>query len=415
MPPHADLIVSDCYKLLTLAGSDRPRTGADAADLGIIENGGVAVRDGVIIDVGPGEDIAAKYPAARCISASDGIIMPGFVDCHTHAIFVRPRAAELAQRLAGAGYLDILTAGGGIHETARSVLACSEQDLVWVSGSRFDAMGAHGTTTVEVKSGYGLRLPTEQKMLRAAATIEATRPIDVARTYLAHVVPPDTPREAYVDEIVNEHLPALRDLAEFCDVFCEAEAFTLDETRRIFEAACEHGYKLKVHAGQFNDLGAAGLAAEFGAVSAAHLEHVSDDQLDAMRDAGTVGVLLPGAAFYMLRDEYPDARRMIERGLPVALATDFNPGSCPCFSMQMMIALACLKLKLTVAEAITAATFNAACAIGRGSRIGSLEVGKRADLLIMNVRDEAELVCHFGVNNVRTAIKGGQIVSPRDN
>ncbi len=410
MVEAADLLVLDCCKLLTLAGPDRPRVGSEMNDLGAIDSGAVAIAGDIIVDIGPSDTLAAKYPVADRLSAAGGLVMPGMVDCHTHAVFVRPRAEELAQRIAGASYLDILAAGGGIHCTVQSVLSAAQEDLTQLTRSRFDAMLAHGTTTAEVKSGYGLRLGPERKMLRAAIGAATQCPIDIATTYLAHVVPPDMDRDAYVREIISEHLPALTDLAEFCDVFCEAEAFTLDETERLFEAARQLGYGLKVHAGQFNDLGAAGLAARLEAVSAEHLEHVSDDQLDAMAEASTVAALLPGAAFYMLRDDYPDARRMIERGVPVALATDFNPGSCPSYSMQTMISLAVLKLKMTAAEALTAATINAAHAIGRGDRIGSLEVGKQADLLILNVRHEAELPCHVGVNNVRQIIKAGRVV-----
>ena len=409
MAETADLLVLDC-RLLTMAGPARPRIGDEMNNLGVINHGAVAIANGAIIDVGPADALTAKYPAAERVSAGGGLVMPGFVDCHTHAVFVQTRAGELTQRIAGASYLDILAAGGGIHSTVQSVVAAGEDELTELARARFVAMLAHGTTTAEVKSGYGLRVAPERKMLQAATDAAAHSPIDIATTYLAHVVPPETNRDAYVETIVNEHLPALKDLAEFCDVFCEAEAFTLDETRRIFEAAQPLGYGLKVHAGQFNDLGAAGLAAQVGAISAEHLEHVSDDQLDAMAEAPTVAALLPGAAFYMLRDDYPNARRMIERGVPVAIATDFNPGSCPCYSMQMIISLAVLKLKMTAAEALTAATINAAHAIGRGDRVGSIEVGKQADLLILNVRDEADLPCHVGVNNVRQTIKAGKVV-----
>ncbi|HDZ42604.1 MAG TPA: imidazolonepropionase, partial [Phycisphaerae bacterium] len=297
------------------------------------------------------------------------------------------------------------------YSTVRSVLAAGREHLRWETQNRLDAMLAHGTTTVEIKSGYGLNLETERKMLQIAGFLDRRHPMDIVATFLgAHVVPENMDRAAYVDFLVDEALGELKGLAEFCDVFCDAEAFTLDEARRIFSAALEQGYKLKIHAGQFTDMGAAGLAAEFGAVSADHLEHVSDEQLAQMHDCGTLAVLLPGAALYLMSETYADARRMIDAGVPVAVATDFNPGSCPCFSMQMMISLACLKLKLTPAEAVTAATINAAYALDRGDRVGSLEPGKQADLIIVNTIDERELACHFGVNNVRTVIKAGKVV-----
>ena len=414
MAEHADLLVTDCHSLLTLAGPPPPRTGGEAADLGVVDADAVAIAGDTIVDVGNTDDLVAEHPDAKRISAAGGIVMPGFVDAHTHAAFTRVRADELAQRLAGASYLDILAAGGGIHQTAAAVQAASPEELTQATGDHLTQMLAHGTTTAEVKSGYGLTVDAERKMLEVIAELRRTHPMDLAGTYLAaHALPPDANRRKFVGAVIKEGLPAMTELAAFCDVYCEAEAFTLDETRRIFTAARELGYGLKVHAGQFSDLAAAGLAAESGAVSADHLEHVSEGQLGQMREARTTAVLLPGAAFHMLRDDYPDARHMIELGVPIALGTDFNPGSCPCCSMQMMISLACLKLKLTVAEAVTAATINAAYAIGRGEQVGSLEAGKKADLLILNVSDIAELPCRFGVNNIRTVIKAGRVVGPR--
>ncbi|HDZ19672.1 MAG TPA: imidazolonepropionase [Phycisphaerae bacterium] len=405
------MLVMNCTRLLTLAGPSRPRIGDEMNDLGEVESGAVVITDGKILETGPAEQLNAKYDCPQRINAAEGIIMPGLVDCHTHAIFLRPRADELAQRAAGVPYLDILAAGGGIYSTVRSVLAAGREHLRWETQNRLDAMLAHGTTTVEIKSGYGLNLETERKMLQIAGFLDRRHPMDIVATFLgAHVVPENMDRAAYVDFLVDEALGELKGLAEFCDVFCDAEAFTLDEARRIFSAALEQGYKLKIHAGQFTDMGAAGLAAEFGAVSADHLEHVSDEQLAQMHDCGTLAVLLPGAALYLMSETYADARRMIDAGVPVAVATDFNPGSCPCFSMQMMISLACLKLKLTPAEAVTAATINAAYALDRGDRVGSLEPGKQADLIIVNTIDERELACHFGVNNVRTVIKAGKVV-----
>ncbi|KKN58565.1 hypothetical protein LCGC14_0550730 [marine sediment metagenome] len=411
MAIRADMLVMNCTRLLTLAGPSRPRIGDEMNDLGEVESGAVVITDGKILETGPAEQLNAKYDCPQRINAAEGIIMPGLVDCHTHAIFLRPRADELAQRAAGVPYLDILAAGGGIYSTVRSVLAAGREHLRWETQNRLDAMLAHGTTTVEIKSGYGLNLETERKMLQIAGFLDRRHPMDIVATFLgAHVVPENMDRAAYVDFLVDEALGELKGLAEFCDVFCDAEAFTLDEARRIFSAALEQGYKLKIHAGQFTDMGAAGLAAEFGAVSADHLEHVSDEQLAQMHDCGTLAVLLPGAALYLMSETYADARRMIDAGVPVAVATDFNPGSCPCFSMQMMISLACLKLKLTPAEAVTAATINAAYALDRGDRVGSLEPGKQADLIIVNTIDERELACHFGVNNVRTVIKAGKVV-----
>ena len=413
MVDRADLLVTNGYKVLTLAGPDRPRCGAEMSELGEMLYATVAIADGKVLEIGPTDDLMAKYRGAEVHDAFGGLMVPGLVDSHTHATFTRTRSGELAQRVAGATYQDILAAGGGIHSTVAGMLAGTEHDLRWVGTQRFKGMIAHGTTTAEVKSGYGLNLETERKILRIATDAARPLPIEIVRTFLgAHVVPEGADRTAYVDMLVNDALPELTDLAEFCDVFCDDGAFTLAETRRIFEAATKHGYKLTVHAGQFADLGAAGLAAEFGAISADHLEFVSDEQLERMRQAGTIATLLPGTPFYLLTDDYADARRIIDAGVPVALATDFNPGSCPCLSLQMMMSLACMKMRMTPAEAVTAVTINAACAIDRADRIGSLAPGKQADMVIMDVAHEGELVCQFGINNVKTVIKAGQVVWP---
>jgi len=413
MAQAADLLVLNSRKMVTLAGPPRARVGEEMSDLGAIDGGAVAIADGVIIEVGTSDQLAHKHAAAERIDAAGRLVMPGFVDCHTHAVFLHVRADEFARRAAGASYLDILAGGGGIHRTVRETQAASVDELEAATAERLATMLAHGTTTVEIKSGYGLETKAERKMLDVARAAGQRLPIDVVTTYLgAHTAPQGAERDAYIGDVLAD-LPAMREAAEFCDVFCEREAFTLAETRRILETAGRHGYGLKIHAGQFSDLGAAGLAAELGAVSAEHLEHVSDGDLAAMAEAGTIAVLLPGVSLYLLSDVYADARRMISLDVPVALATDVNAGSCPSGSMQMMLSLACLKLRMTPAEAITAATINAAWAIGRGGRVGSIEVGKQADLLVVDADDEADLCCRFGVNNIRTVIKAGRNVTTR--
>ncbi|MHC4561880.1 MAG: imidazolonepropionase [Planctomycetota bacterium] len=411
MPDRADLLVVNASTLLTLAGPTGPRTGEHMRELGAIDNGAAAISGGAILETGTTTDLLAEYPHAPRLDANGGLVMPGFVDCHTHLVYAGSRANELALRLDGATYLDILAAGGGIHSTVRATRAASQEELTDLALKRLGLIAAHGTTTVEVKSGYGLELETERKILAAAIAAGQSHALDIVTTFLgAHTVPKDVDRGEYLDMLVDEALPALNELAEFCDVFCEAQAFTLDETQRILAAAKTHGYKLKVHAGQFSDLGAAGLAAPCGAISADHLECVSDEQLQAMKDANTVAVLLPGTPLYLLSDNYADARRMIDAGVPVAVATDFNPGSCPSFSMPMMIALACLKMHMTVEEAITAATVNAACAIDRSQQIGSLEPGRQADLIVLDATEPAELISHFGTNLVRQVIKKGKVI-----
>ncbi len=409
----ADLLVFNASKVLTLAGPDRPRSGEEMQDLGAIPGGAVAMRGGRILETGASAQLRDHYADAKRLDAAGGLVMPGFVDCHTHLVYAGSRENELAQRLAGASYLDILAAGGGIHSTVHATRAASYEELTQLALKRMNQMLQHGTTTVEIKSGYGLDLETEKKILEVAAAAGRRHPLDVVPTFLgAHAVPRGTNRARYVNWLIKEALPALRGLSEFCDVFCEKEAFTAKETGRILRAAKRHGYGLKVHAGQFSDLGAAGVAAGLGAVSAEHLENVSEAQLKQMRNSGTVAVLLPGVPFFLLSERYADARRMIRLGVPVALGTDFNPGSCPSFSMQMGVALACLKMMMTVEEAITASTINAAWAIRRADWLGSLEPGKQGDLIVLDVQDISSLPCHFGTNLVRSVVKAGQIVLP---
>ena len=413
MSKRADLLIVNANNVLTLAGPARPRVGDEMNRLGEVRFGSVAVGDGKIIEVGAEEELRSKYADAEQLDANYGIVMPGFVDCHTHALFPRVRSEELTQRIAGASYLDILAAGGGIHQTVRETVEANFHQLTWMGRRNLRQVLAHGTTTAEVKTGYGLRFNTERKMLESAAALNRNQPVDVVPTFLgAHAVPPKVDRADHVDMVVNDCIPEFAGMAEFCDVYCEQGAFTLDDTRRIFDAAKAHGYKLKVHAGQFNDLGAAGLAAEYGAISADHLEEVSDDQLRKMADAGTTAVLLPGSSFYLLNERYADARRMIDMKVPVAIATDFNPGSCPSCSMQMMMSLACMKMGMTTAEAFTAATINAAYALDRGDEIGSIEPGKRADLVILELFTEQHLPCHVGMNLIRDRIKDGKVVTP---
>lgn len=411
MPEQIDLLVHNCGKLATLAGPDRPRVGAEMRELGLVADGAVAIRAGKIVATGATGDLRGKYAPAAELDAGGNLVLPGFVDCHTHLIFAGSREHELALRLEGATYLEILAAGGGIHGTVRATRAASAEELEILARARLAGLLRHGTTTVEIKSGYGLDLETEKKMLQVAARVAATQPLDVIPTFLgAHAVPPEVERRAYVDFIIAEVLPELRGWSEFCDVFCESGAFTLAESERILTAAKAAGYGLKIHAGQFTDLGAAGMAAGLGAASADHLEEVSAEQLERMRAAGTVAVLLPGTPFFLLAEKYADARRLLDAEVAVALATDFNPGSCPSYSMPMMIALAVLKMGMTAAEAIVAATVNAAWAVGRGDRLGSLEPGKQADLIVLDLSGPELLPYHFGVNPVRRVVKAGKVL-----
>ena len=404
-----DLLVHNSSKLLKLAGSGNFRTGKQMQDLGIIENGAIAVHDGKIIETGSSTELLKKHPnPTKTIDAKQKLVMPGFVDCHTHLVFGGSREYELSMKLAGASYIEILKAGGGIHSTVQATRNASHKELKDISIKRLNQLLKHGTTTVEIKSGYGLEYDTEKKILDIIKELSDEHSSDIVSTFLgAHTVPKDCDRKEYIDMLINKAIPDFKGLTEFCDIFSEDGAFTYEETETILKAAKKHGYKLKIHSGQFNDIKATGLAAELGALSADHLENVSDDQLDMMKKSGTVAVLMPGVSFFLMSNIYPDARKMITNDNIVALATDFNPGSCPSFSMQMIIALACYQMKMSPEEAITASTINAAYAIDRADTVGSLEPGKKADILIMDIAEPAHIPYYFGTNLVNTTIKCG--------
>jgi imidazolonepropionase len=418
----ADLLVENIGQLVTLSGPNRPRRGPEMSELGIIEGAALAVAEGRIIAVDTAQDVRDEVElddSTRRIDARGRAVLPGFVDPHTHAVFAGDRADEFGKRLAGATYLEILAAGGGILDTVRRTRAASAAQLSEQSRAALRSMLEYGTTTVEIKSGYGLDEETELKQLEVIQQL-ATDPQlpHIAATFLgAHALPPEykEKREDYVNFLCEKVIPqvAEKKLAEFCDVFCEEGVFTIEESRRILEAGKRYGLKPKVHADEIVPLGGAGLAAEVGAVSADHLCYAREGDLGKMAEAGTVAVLLPGTSFMLRHKEDAPARRMVELGLPVALATDYNPGTCPVRSMALMIGLACLRMNLTPAEALCAATINAAWAIGRGKETGSLEPGKQADFLILDAPSYLHIPYRFGENLVRTVVKGGEVVSLR--
>ena len=417
----ADLVITHAAELATVARGGVPRTGPALADPGVIRDGAVAVAASRIIAAGPTDAVrrqVAITSATTVIDASGRLVTPGLVDAHTHLVFAGHRAQEFEMRVRGAGYAEILAAGGGILTTVRATREASLDDLVALGKARLGRMLAHGTTTVEAKSGYGLSLPDELKILRATARLSRAQTIDLVPTFLgAHVVPAErrADPDGYVREVCDVMLPAIADegLARFCDVFCEDGAFSVEQTRRILTAAARRGLGLKIHADQLSHSGGARLAAEVGAASADHLECTPDADLRAMAARGVVAGLLPGATFFLLRHRYADARTMIALGVPVALATDFNPGSSPTLSLQMAIALACVEMRLTPSEALSAATINAAHAVGRAGEVGSLEVGKQADLVVWGIGSVAELPLHFGTNMADVVIKSGRIVHDR--
>jgi imidazolonepropionase len=425
----ASLVIRNAGQLLTLAGP-APRLGDALRDLGLIENGALAIVGARIAAVGTWEEVAPWVgPGTEVLDAGGQVVMPGFVDCHTHAVFAGSREREFVQKIEGRAYLDILAAGGGILSTVRATRAASEEELAGIAEGYLARMLAHGTTTAEIKSGYGLTVADEMKILRVIRRLRdktgkgdrgirgdagdgaEIHPVpSIVSTFLgAHAVPAEVPRAQYVASIVEEMLPQAAPLAEYCDVFCEEGAFTLAETERIFERARALGFRLKVHAGEFHALGAAGLCARMGGVSADHLDQVTEDEVAQMAATGTVAVFLPAVNFY-LRTPYADARRFVEAGVPIAVATDFNPGSAPTLSMPFVLTLACLYLRLHPAEAIAAATLNAAHALNRADRIGSLEVGKQADVLILDLPNYESVPYWFGENPVATVIKGGRII-----
>jgi imidazolonepropionase len=413
------LAIINCSQLLTLAGPQRPRVGEELRELSIIENGAMFIRDGRIEKVGKREDIEPLLTAdCEVVDAANRIVLPGFVDAHTHPVFAGNRANEFELRASGATYEQIALAGGGIRSTVRNTRAASEDELV-VSGKRYAEWFLRcGTTTVEAKSGYGLTVEDELKMLRAIRRLNDETPLSYVPTFLgAHVVPEEFNGNSggYVDLIVEEMLPrvATENLAEFCDVFCEVGAFTVEESRRILTAAKQFGLKLRVHADQLSLGGGSALAAELGAVTADHLEQADQSAIRNLQSAFVQPVLLPCSVLMIGSQKYANARAMIEAGLAVVIATDFNPGSSPVASMLLALTLASTQLKMTPAEAITAATINAAYSLGRGNEIGSLEPGKRADVVIHDCGDYRELAYFAGLEHPHAVFVNGKNVFSR--
>jgi imidazolonepropionase len=415
----ADLVVRNISQLLTMVGPSGPRTGRALRDLGLVEHGAVVARDGVVVSVGPeGEALAEASQDAAVIDACGGVVTPGLIDPHTHAVFAATREAEFAMRVEGRSYEEIAAAGGGIRSSVRT-LRTADPDLLLANGRRtLDRMLEHGTTTVEVKSGYGLSLDSELKMLRVASELSDTHVMDVVPTFLgAHEFPDEwrDDRDGYVRVLTDEMIPAVaaEGLARFCDVFCEEGVFTVEQSRRVLEAAREHGMEPKLHADELHSGGGAELAAELGATSADHLVCVSDEGIAALAGAGVVAVLLPGTTLSLGKREFAPARKMIEAGVPVALATDCNPGSSMTESMQIILALASMSLAMTPAEALVAATVNAACAVGAGEVLGTLGPGKVCDLVVWEVDDYRAIPYHYGVNLVDAVVKRGEVVIDR--
>ena len=398
-----DLLVTHANELLTLKGPKTPRIREQMKNLGAIHNGSLAIKDGFIVDVGRN----LRYKAETTIDASGKLVLPGFVDPHTHVVFAGSREFELDMKLAGVPYLEILKRGGGIFYTVQETRKASASQLVHQSKKRLDMMLSYGTTSCEAKTGYGLDVESEMKLLQVQKKLQRTHPMDLVSTFLgAHAIPRNQRSNEYMKTVISEMLPKTKGLARFCDVFCEKGVFTVAQARKILEAGKQYGLLPKIHADEIVHTGGGFLAAEVGAISADHLLQSSETDFQAMAQKQVVGVLLPGTPFCLMMQRYAPARKIIECGVPVALATDLNP-NCWIESMQLIIQLACLNMRMTPEEAITAATFNAACAIGMQHRIGSLEKNKQADILILDCPNHRFLPYHLGVNLVETVIKKG--------
>ncbi|MEL7566592.1 MAG: imidazolonepropionase [Dehalobacterium sp.] len=416
----ADLLIKNAKQLVTSTdASHRPKVKEELKEIMVIEDGALAAVGNTIHWVGPTEEVLKKIevtPDTKVINAEGKVVLPGLVDAHTHVVFGGSRENELDLKLKGVPYLEILAQGGGILSTVRATRSASKEQLVDIGMKYLDQMLSQGTTTAEAKSGYGLTTEDEIKTLEAIKEINQRHEVDLVPTFLGpHAVPLEYKEnpEAFVDLVIAEMIPEVVDqnLAEYCDIFCEKGVFSAEQSRRILSAAKERGLKLKIHTDEIAPVGGSQLAAELGAASADHLLVIPEESIEKMAESGVIAVLLPATTFYLKEDHYAPARKMIERGVPVALASDFNPGSCPNNNLQLVMTIACLYLSMTPAEVINAVTINAAHAIGRGSSTGSLEAGKKADIVIFDAPTYQYLPYRFGSNLVNMVIKNGKIVT----
>jgi len=413
---EADLIIEHAKQLITAKGHlTRPAIGTEMEELGIVEDGAVAVTNGKIMAAGKSNEVLDDYNAAERIDATGRVVMPGFVDAHTHLVFAGSRERELELKIKGAGYMKILQEGGGILSTVRDTRRATKEDLLHICRERCNNLMLHGTITIEAKSGYGLTLDDEIKSLEVIMQLDREGPTNLVPTFLgAHAIPPEYQGKTgeYASLICEKWIPeiAKRKLAAFCDVFCEKDVFEIEDSRRILLAGKSHGLALRIHADEFYPLGGAELAAEVGAVSADHLLHASSAGLTQMKAKGVIATLLPAAPLTLMVNEYANARRMISEGIPIALGSDLSP-SCWLENFQLVIQLACYKLKMTPAEALIGATINAAHSIQRANETGSIEAGKRANMLILSAPDFRFLGYRLGTNLVDTVVINGKVVA----
>ena len=407
------LAVLQASQLVTLAGPKRPRVGAELSEIGIIRDGGMLIRDGKIDMIGPSDEIEKELGGAEIVDAGGRVVLPGFVDAHTHLVFAGNRLDDFERRARGETYAQIAKAGGGIWSTVEKTRAASDVDLFAQAKKHTEWFLRCGTTTAEAKSGYGLTTEHELKILRIMRRLNKETPLEIVPTFLgAHAVSREMRADEYVDLVTNEMLPrvAQEKLAEFCDVFCEGGYFEIEQSRRILSVAKKLGLKLRGHVDQLSNCGGARLMAELGATTADHLEKTDELGIVALKSRNVQPVLLPGSVYALGSTSYPRAREMIETGLAVVLATDFNPGSSPTPSMSMILSLACTQLKMSPAEAITAATINAAYSLNRGNKIGSLERGKLANFSIFDCEDYREPAYWFGIPSMHSVYVRGRRV-----
>ncbi|MCY7375548.1 MAG: imidazolonepropionase [Pyrinomonadaceae bacterium] len=417
-----DLIIENAAQLVTCASGGKPKRGAAMTDVGIIENGALAISGGKIVAVGNTKEIAGNFQTENVIDAGNKVVCPAFVDPHTHVVFAGNRLNEFELKIKGADYLEILENGGGIISTVKQTREASLKSLIEQSRRRLDEMLACGTLTAEIKTGYGLDTATELKMLEAIFELDKTHPIDLIPTFLpAHAFPPEFKgrEDEYVALICDEMLPEAKEIINyqssitnyFADVFCEKNAFNLEQSRRVLETAKRLGFGLKAHVDEFTNLGCARLAIELGATSIDHLDATSDEEIALLAASQTIGIVTPTVNFNFGSAHFADARKMIDKHCAIAVSTDYNPGSAPCPSQPLAMAIACRYQKLLPSEAFNAATINAAFAVGLGDKIGSLEVGKSADILILDTNDYRQTAYEFGANFIETIIKTGKIIT----
>ena len=411
----ADLILKNIGKLVTMQGSSSFRVKEEMNKINIIENAYIAVKNGKILAIGVGDEFGNLCGDDTKIHDAEGLLVtPGLIDSHTHLIHGGSRENEFSMKLNGVPYIEILNNGGGILSTVKATKEASEEELYKKAKKSLDRMLEFGVTTVEEKSGYGLELNTEIKQLEVARALDKNHPVDLVHTFLgAHAVPEEYKEnhKAYIDILVDVMMRKIKDmgLAEFCDVFCEEGVFTIEESEYILQKAKEMGYKLKIHADEIESLGGAELAAKLGCVSADHLMAASDEGIKMMAENNVVANILPATSFN-LNKNYADCRKMIDMGAIVSLSSDYNPGSCPSENLQLVMQLGCLHLKMTPNEVLTAVTINAAYAIDRADKIGSIEVGKNADFVVFDAFNVEYLMYHFGINHTKKVYKNGNLV-----